>query len=87
VLDRVLCPTLVGRDEQIFVLKDALLAAHRGESRLVALGEGAGERLVTSTRVAGWLKEHGLEALPEALELKGFAGSQPAWRVKTTANR
>src|ERR671928_708182 len=42
MLDRVLCPTLVGRDEQLFLLEDALLAAHRGESRFVALGGEAG---------------------------------------------
>jgi class 3 adenylate cyclase len=42
VLERVLCPTLVGRNEQLFVLEDALLAAHRGESRFVALGGEAG---------------------------------------------
>jgi adenylate cyclase len=38
-------------------------------------------------RVAAWLEEHGLEAVPEVLELKGFDGPQPAWRLKTTANR
>src|SRR5947208_13048854 len=42
MLERVLCPTLVGRDEQLFVLEDALLAAHRGESRFIALGGEAG---------------------------------------------
>ena len=42
MLERVLCPRLVGRDEQLFVLEDALLAAHRGESRLIALGGEAG---------------------------------------------
>ena len=42
VLERALCPTLVGRDEQLFVLEDALLATHRGESRFIALGGGAG---------------------------------------------
>jgi hypothetical protein len=42
VLERVLCPRLVGRDEQLFVLEDALLAANRGETRLVALGGEAG---------------------------------------------
>jgi class 3 adenylate cyclase len=41
-LERALCPTLVGRDEQLFVLEDALLAAHRGESRFIALGGEAG---------------------------------------------
>jgi predicted ATPase/class 3 adenylate cyclase len=42
VLDRVLCRRLVGRDEQLFALEDALLSAHRGESRFVALGGEAG---------------------------------------------
>jgi class 3 adenylate cyclase len=42
VLERALCPTLVGRDEQLFVLEDALLAAHRGTSRFIALGGEAG---------------------------------------------
>jgi class 3 adenylate cyclase len=32
-------------------------------------------------RVAQWLSERGLEAVPEALELKGFNGPQPAWRL------
>jgi len=41
-LEHALCPTLVGRDEQLFVLEDALLAAHRGESRFIALGGEAG---------------------------------------------
>jgi class 3 adenylate cyclase len=42
VLERALCPTLVGRDEQLFVLEDALLAAHRGTSHFIALGGEAG---------------------------------------------
>jgi class 3 adenylate cyclase len=33
-------------------------------------------------RVAQWLAERGLEAVPEALELKGFHGPQPAWRLR-----
>jgi class 3 adenylate cyclase len=41
-MDRVLCQTLVGREEQLFRLEDALLAAHRRESRFVALGGEAG---------------------------------------------
>lgn len=50
MLERALCPTLVGRDQQLFVLEDALLAAQRGESRFVAVGGEAGvgkTRLVT----------------------------------------
>jgi class 3 adenylate cyclase len=42
MVDTALCPTLIGRDEQLFVLEDALLAAHGGESRSVALGGEAG---------------------------------------------
>src|SRR5438270_519105 len=49
MVDRVLCPRLVGRDEQLFVLEDALLAAHGGESRFVALGGEAG---IGKTRLA-----------------------------------
>src|SRR5919198_495431 len=49
MLERVLCPTLVGRDEQLFVLEDALFAAHRGESRFVAL---SGEAGMGKTRLA-----------------------------------
>src|SRR6185437_3689490 len=61
MLDRVLCPRLVGREEQLFVLEDALLAAHRGESRLVALGGEAGvgktrlaRELASGARRLGW---------------------------------
>jgi len=49
VPDRVLCPRLVGREQQLFALEDALLAAHHGESRPVALGGEAG---VGKTRLA-----------------------------------
>ena len=52
MLERALCPTLVGRDEQLFVLEDALLAAHRAESRFVALGGEAG---MGKTRLASEL--------------------------------
>jgi class 3 adenylate cyclase len=54
MLDRVLCPRLVGREEQLFVLEDALLAAHRGQSRLIALGGEAG---VGKTRLASELAD------------------------------
>jgi class 3 adenylate cyclase/tetratricopeptide (TPR) repeat protein len=42
VLQRVLCPSLVGRDEELFVLEDALLAARGGDGRFVVLGGDAG---------------------------------------------
>jgi class 3 adenylate cyclase len=51
-LDWVLCPRLVGRDEQLFALEDALLAAHGGEGRFVALGGEAG---MGKTRLASEL--------------------------------
>ena len=61
VLDRVLCSQLVGRDEQLFALEDALLAAHGGETRLVALGGEAGmgktrlaSELAKSAHRLGW---------------------------------
>jgi class 3 adenylate cyclase len=52
VLERILCPTLVGRDDQLFVLEDALLAAHRGESHFIVLGGEAG---MGKTRLASEL--------------------------------
>ena len=42
VVERVLCPILVRRDDELAVLEDALLAAHRGESRFVMVAGDAG---------------------------------------------
>ena len=60
-MDRVLCETLVGRGDELFRLEDALLAAHRGEGRLIALGGEAGmgktrlaSELVRPARRLGW---------------------------------
>ncbi|MBV8733816.1 MAG: hypothetical protein JO120_03460, partial [Solirubrobacterales bacterium] len=36
-------------------------------------------------RVQAWLHERGLEAVAQELELKGFDGPQPAWRLPTGA--
>jgi hypothetical protein len=33
-------------------------------------------------RVAQWLEERGLEAVPQTLELKGFDEPQPAFRLR-----
>jgi len=49
-----LSPKLIGRDDQLFVLEDALLAAYRGESRAVAVGGEAG---MGKTRLARELAE------------------------------
>ena len=61
MLERALCPTLVGRNDELFVLEDALLTAHRGESRFVALGGEAGmgktrlaAELAKGARRLGW---------------------------------
>jgi len=49
VLDRALCPVLVGRAAQLEALEDALLAANRGEGQVVVL---AGEAGMGKTRLA-----------------------------------
>ena len=56
VVASALCPRLIGRDDQLFVLEDALLAAHRGESRAVAVGGEAG---MGKTRLVRELAERG----------------------------
>jgi len=38
-------------------------------------------------RVAGWLEERGLDAVPQTLELKGFDGAQQAWRLRAGVSR
>ena len=82
MLQRVLCPVLVGQEEPLFALEDALLAAHSGDSRFVLLGGEAGmEKTRLARRVAGWLTQRGLAAAREEVELKGLDGAQPAWRL------
>lgn len=49
---RALCPVLIGRDEPLSLLEDALLAASRGDSRVIAL---AGEAGVGKTRMTAEL--------------------------------
>src|SRR4029079_7855486 len=62
--ERVLCPTLSGRQDQLFVLEDALLTAHRGESRFVALGGEAGMgKTRLATELAGRAQRLGWEVL------------------------
>jgi class 3 adenylate cyclase len=96
VAGRVLCPTLVGRDEQLFALEDALLAAHRGDSRFVALGGEAGmgkTRLATElaarARRLGWEvlwgacseAEFPLPYLPVVEALGNYLSAQDGERV------
>jgi len=56
VVANALCPKLIGRGDQLFVLEDALLAAYRGESRAVAVGGEAG---MGKTRLVRELAERG----------------------------
>jgi class 3 adenylate cyclase/tetratricopeptide (TPR) repeat protein len=42
MMQRVVCPVLIGRDTELAVLEDALLAADRGEGRVVVLAGDAG---------------------------------------------
>src|SRR3989440_12193283 len=48
-MDRALCPVLVGREHELSLLEDALLAAHRGGGQVVVIGGEAG---VGKTRLA-----------------------------------
>jgi class 3 adenylate cyclase len=38
-------------------------------------------------RAANWLAERGLEAVPQALKLKGFDEPQQAWRLRPGATK
>jgi adenylate cyclase len=79
-------PAVVGpktADADIMVLGEATNLAARLQT-----AAQAGEIVLSDEahrRVAAWLKEHGLEAMPEPLELKGFEGPQPAWRLRADA--
>jgi class 3 adenylate cyclase len=53
VLDRALCPVLVGRADQLEALEDALLASNRGEGQVVVL---AGEAGMGKSRLADELR-------------------------------
>jgi predicted ATPase len=58
-IERALCPVLIGRDEQLSQLEDALLAAHRGEGQVVLLGGEAG---MGKTRLASELQKRALKS-------------------------
>ena len=53
MIRQVVCPILVGREDELSRLEDALLAANRGDSRFVVLAAEAGmgkTRLATEVR-------------------------------------
>src|SRR2546427_13137413 len=58
-MDRALCPVLVGRERELSLLEDALLAAHRGSGQVVVIGGEAG---VGKTRLAMELQERARRA-------------------------
>ena len=58
-MDRALCPVLVGREREVSLLEDALLAAHRGSGQVVVI---AGEAGVGKTRLAMELQERARRA-------------------------
>src|SRR2546423_2116057 len=58
-MDRALCPVLVGRERELSLLEDALLAAHRGGGQVVVIGGEAG---VGWTRLAMELQARGRRA-------------------------
>jgi class 3 adenylate cyclase len=64
VVERVLCPILVRREDELAVLEDALLAAHRGDSRfvMVAGDAGIGKTRLTS-ELAGSARKLGCAVL------------------------
>jgi len=79
-------PAVVGRTSQggnISVLGPATNLAARLQA-----AAGGGDILLSEEahrRVASWLEERGLTAEQETLELKGFDGAQPAYRLASTA--
>ncbi len=60
-------------------------ARPRTSPRALQAAAEAGEIVLSEEahrRVAQWLEERGLEAVPQTLELKGFDEPQPAFRLK-----
>ncbi len=55
---QALCPVLIGREEELSTLEDALLAAHAGQGQVVVLGGEAG---MGKTRLASELQQRALK--------------------------
>src|SRR5207237_971285 len=59
LMERALCPVLVGRERELSLLEDALLAAHRGNGQVMVVGGDAG---VGKPRLAAELQERARRA-------------------------
>lgn len=57
-IEQALCPVLVGRDDLLATLEEALLATHRGEGQMVFL---VGEAGIGKSRLAGELQRRALK--------------------------
>jgi len=77
MVERVLCPVLIRRDEELAVLEDALLAAHRGESRFVMVAGDAGMgKTRLATGLAGSARQPGAirpNSSPRPIARAGFS--------------
>ena len=89
VIQQVVSPVMVGRDEELSRLEDALLAANRGGSRFVAL---AGEAGIGKTRLCLKLQERahklGLTVMSGGCSEADLALPYlPCWRLSATSSR
>ena len=84
---------VANRSESIYVLLLGNVSVLGATTNLAARLQTAAEvgEIVLSDeahrRVATWLADRGLEAFEQALELKGFDGPQPAWRLRAGATQ
>ena len=77
VVERVLCPILVRRDDELAVLEDALLAAHRGESRL------SRSPATQASARHGWSPSSGGALASSAAPCSGAAAARPSSPFRT----
>jgi predicted ATPase len=84
MLDRVLSSVLVGRQDELSELEDALLSVNRGDSRFVLL---AGEAGIGKTRLAAELGKRARKLGCDVLWGSCFEGMQRAYRLHAAIPR